>query len=356
MSSPLPFVPDPQRSPFIAFWETTRACDLACLHCRACAIPVRHPLELSTEEGKRLLLELKEMGCPVVVITGGDAAKRPDLVPLIEYGNSVGLRMALTPSATPLVTADLLKELQDAGLQRVAISLDGAQSVTHDRVRGFLGAYDNGLRLLSEAGNIGLPTQVNTTITPDNVHEMEDIAHLIGAFGVSLWSVFCLVPTGRAEGQIMFDRAQMEEALNRLAAIAEDAPFDIKTTEAQHYRRVLLQRKHRRKIIGAGGIGRVPRGINDGKGVVFVSHIGDVYPSGFLPIACGNVRKERLSDIYREHAIFKTLRDTDKLGGKCGVCEFRHVCGGSRARAYAVTGDMMAEEPTCAYTPSAMLH
>jgi radical SAM protein len=353
--SRLASVPDFDKSPFIAFWEVTKACDLACRHCRACAVPDRDPRELTTEEGQRLLRDFANMGCPVVVVTGGDPAKRQDLVELIRYGGSLGLQMALAPSATPLLTPSLMQELADAGLQRLAISLDGAQPMTHDRFRGYAGVFDNCLRILNEAKEIGLQTQVNTTLSPYNVDEMFELASLIGAFGVSLWSVFFLVPTGRGQGEVNFSRQDMEATLHQLAQIKEQAHYDVKTTEAPHFRRVLLQRKHKRKdIIGAGGIGRAPKGVNDGQGIMFVSHTGEVSPSGFLPIVCGNVRVGSVRSIYQNHPVFRTLRDPAALHGKCGRCEFNKVCGGSRARAYAVTGDMLAEEPTCAYQPRTM--
>lgn len=342
-----------QKSPFIVFWETTRACDLVCKHCRACAVPRRDPRELSTEEGKLLLTEIREMGCPVVVLTGGDPAKRPDLVELVRYGNAIGLRMALTPSATPLVTEDLLRELRDAGLARLAVSLDGATAEAHDAFRGVPGSFDRTFEILRTAKKIGLTTQINTTITEHDVDELEQVASICAELGIELWSVFLLVPTGRGADLELLHPDRVESVLARLARIAEMAPFDVKTTAAPHFRRMLLQKKvARHDITGlADGIGRAPRGVNDGQGIAFVSNVGDVYPSGFLPIACGNVRDGGLGRVYRMHPLFRALRDPDQLGGKCGVCEFRRVCGGSRARAYAMTGDPMAADPSCAYMP-----
>lgn len=341
------------RAPFIVFWETTRACDLVCRHCRARAVPDRDTGELDTGEGFRLLDEIHAMGCPVVVLTGGDPAKRPDLIDLVGYGSSIGLRMALTPSATPLITSDLLARLRDAGLSRLAVSLDGASAATHDAFRGVAGSYDRTFAILRNAKALGLTTQVNTTATPANQAEIAAIATQVGDLGVELWSVFLVVATGRASGLESFETATVERLLELLADIAETCPFDVKTTAAPHFRRVLLQRKiSRRDVRGiADGIGRAPRGVNDGQGIAFVSHRGEVYPSGFLPIRCGNVRREGLTRIYREHDLFRRLRDPDELEGKCGVCEFRRVCGGSRARAYALTGNAFAEEPFCAYVP-----
>ncbi|MCC6876476.1 MAG: TIGR04053 family radical SAM/SPASM domain-containing protein [Sandaracinaceae bacterium] len=341
------------QAPFILFWETTQACDLACRHCRACAQAERDPDELSTEEGKRLLDEAKAMGCPVVVLTGGDPAKRPDLVELVRYGNALGLRMALTPSATPLVTRELLSQLRDAGLARLAVSLDGAVPRSHDLFRGVSGSFDRTFEILRDARALGLTTQINTTVTRFNADELETIARSLIALDIELWSVFFVVPTGRASEADLLDPEDVEKVLLRLTEIADGVPFDVKTTAAPHFRRVLLEHKVKRNQIKgiADGIGRAPRGVNDGQGIAFVSRTGEIFPSGFLPVRCGSVRDEGLTRVYREHPLFVSLRDPEALTGKCGVCPFKRICGGSRARAHAMTGDCFAEEPACAYQP-----
>lgn len=340
-------------APFLVFWETTRACDLVCQHCRACAVKARNPSELSTDEGKALLQEIRAMGCPLVVLTGGDPAKRPDLVELVRYGHEIGLRMALTPSATPLITASLLTELRDAGLARLAVSLDGAVATTHDGFRGVAGSFEHTLSILEKARALGMTTQINTTLYAHNAHELAQIAALCRRLHISLWSVFLAVPTGRAVSLDLLGPRRVERYLEQLAEIARTAPFDVKTTAAPHFRRVLLQHKVKRsQVVGLqDGIGRAPRGINDGQGVAFVSHVGEIYPSGFLPIVCGNVREEGFARAYREHPLFQALRDASKLTGKCGECEFKRICGGSRARSYAVHGDPFAYDPACAYQP-----
>ena len=340
-------------APFMVFWETTQACDLVCKHCRADARPARDPDELTFQEGVRLLDDVRAMGCPLVVLTGGDPAKRPDLVPLVRHGTAIGLRVALTPSATPLVTPALLRRLADAGLARLAVSLDGATAAAHDGFRGVPGSFARTFEILDDARAAGLTTQVNTTVTDWNVGELEQIADRLDALGITLWGVFFLVPTGRGEALRVLDPDVAEGVLERLATIAARAGFDVKTTAAPHFRRVLLQRKTpRHDVVGVqDGIGRAPRGVNDGQGIVFVSHRGEIFPSGFLPVSCGSVRDGGLAAVYRRHPVFTALRDPDALGGKCGVCEFRRVCGGSRARAYAMTGDMLGEEPACAYKP-----
>lgn len=340
----------------MVFWETTQACDLVCRHCRADARPARDPEELGFAEGVRLLDDVRAMGCPLVVLTGGDPAKRPDLVDLVRHGSSIGLRVALTPSATPLVTPAFIQRLADAGLARLAVSLDGAEPATHDDFRGVAGSFRRTREILDTARTLGLTTQVNTTVTEANVGELERIAEQLAALGITLWGVFFVVPTGRGGSLRMLDPDAVERVLERLATIARTAPFDVKTTAAPHFRRVLLQQQiERREIVGIDdGIGRAPRGVNDGQGIVFVSHHGEVFPSGFLPLSCGSVRREGLAAIYRDHPTFRALRNADRLGGKCGACEFRYVCGGSRARAWAMTGDLFAEEPACAYVPKAL--
>jgi AdoMet-dependent heme synthase len=355
---------DFDKRPFIVIWETTRACDLACIHCRACAQPVRSPLELSTDEAKRLIDEVAALKAPVFVLTGGDPLKRPDVFELIEYASSHGVRISLTPSATPLLTSETIVRLKACGLARLAISLDGPTAEIHDAFRRVPGSYDWTLRAVHSAREIGLPVQINTTITRGNLPYLESMISLLERFDIVLWSVFFLVPTGRGSSTDLISAEDFEEVFEKLYETSRRVKFDIKTTEAQHYRRFLLQRRTEEKRKGnasplppmlgmdtSDGIGRAPRGINDGKGFVFVSHVGEVFPSGFLPVSAGNVRKQSLAEIYRHSPLFVSLRESANLKGKCGVCEFREVCGGSRARAYALTRDVFAEEPCCTWQP-----
>lgn len=339
--------------PFIAIWETTQACDLVCKHCRACAQPKRDPRELTTAEGKALLLQLSEARVPLVVLTGGDPAKRPDLVELVRCGADLGLQMGLTPSATPLVTRELLEALAEARLARLAISIDGPDASIHDAFRGVQGSFEDARRILGVARNLGLRTQVNTSVHAGNIGRLADIAALVGELDCVLWSVFYLVPTGRADHHMLPSADKVEQTLVELADIAAEVDFVVKTTAAQHYRRVISQRKVSSGSAPSYGLhGRGGDRINDGRGFLFISHAGEIFPSGFLPRYCGNVRDVDPIDVYRHHPIFRLLRDTDALKGKCGVCEYRQLCGGSRARAYAMTGDPMASDPLCAYVPS----
>ncbi len=350
---------DFNKRPFIAIWEVTQACDLACVHCRASAQPNRHPMELTTNEGKHLIDQIAALEVPVFVLTGGDPIKRPDLFELIAHARSAGVRVSLTPSATPLLTKEIVIRLKQAGLARLAVSLDGASAETHDAFRGMTGSFARTLGAVRWANEIGLPVQINTTFSRRNIAEIDAIVALMQSLKITLWSVFFLVPTGRGKLNDLLSADEFEQIFARLHALSKTAGFDIKTTEAQHYRRFLLQQRtaERRTGIPAGEnqeraadfIGRAPRGLNDGKGFLFISHTGEVFPSGFLPLSAGNIRQQNLDVIYRESPLFRSLRDTSKLEGKCGSCEFKEICGGSRARAYALTGNPYAAEPCCNY-------
>ena len=347
--------------PFSVIWETTRACDLACVHCRACAQPSRSAFELSTTEAKRLIDEIAELKVPVFVLSGGDPLKRPDIFELVEYANRQGVRTSLTPSATPLLTRDAIVRLRDCGIARLAVSLDGPTVRIHDHFRRVPGSFVWTMRAVEWAREIDLPVQINTTIARHNVQSVDAMVAFLETMDIVLWSVFFLVPIGRGSATDLISGQEFEEVFEKLYRASQRVSFDIKSTEAPHYRRFLLQRQteERRKKncgcsvlppIGAGksdGIGRAPRGISDGKGFVFISDLGEVFPSGFLPVGAGNVRTQSLASLYRNSDLFVSLRDTANLLGKCGVCEFREICGGSRARAFAVTGDLFAEEPCC---------
>lgn len=341
-------------APFLVIWEVTRACDLACLHCRASAISLRHPLELTAAEGVGLLRHIRCFGSPLMVFTGGDPLKRPDLFYLLQKSVDLGLRTTVTPSATPLLTREAVAGFQGVGVARMALSLDGCDGPSHDDFRGVPGSFARTLEALEEARRIGLPTQVNTTVTRRNIEELGEIAAIVRGARARLWSVFFLVPTGRASAEDDLAAEEYEGVFAFLYELALTAPFDVKTTEAQHYRRFVAQQgKLRSRSLPNGPARSVARrpAINDGKGLAFVSHTGEIYPSGFLPVSAGNVRRDRLTDVYRFSPLFRRLRDAALLEGKCGLCEFRNLCGGSRARSYALTGNYLAEDPRCVYEP-----
>lgn len=340
-------------SPLLVFYEVTRACDLACQHCRACAVTQAHRNQLDTEAGCALLDELASFPRkPMVVLTGGDPFKRADLSTLVGHAADVGLTPSISPSATPLVTRDRLASLRDAGLCRVAVSIDGADASTHDRFRMVSGTFDAALRIIGDCAALQLPVQVNTTIHRGNVHQVHRMAKLLGGLpGVSMWSVFFLVPVGRGLKLQRIDPSQYEEVFARLSEHARRQPYAIKTTEAPFYRRYMLQRGSNPVASRPAHAMKAPLGVNDGKGVMFISHVGQVQPSGFLPIECGRFPRDSIVRTYQRHPVFVALRDPDRLEGKCGVCEFRRVCGGSRARSYNLTGNLLAAEPDCIYQP-----
>jgi len=348
---------DFSESPFLVIWEVSQACDLACRHCRASAQPGRHPNELTTRESLELLEQIRAIGDPLMVFTGGDPLKRPDLYELLRASTSLGLRTTVTPSATPLLTEEAIDRFQACGVARMAISLDGPDAATHDAFRGVAGSFDRSMLALRHAAPIGLETQINTTVTQYNRRQLRLMAELVERERARLWSVFFLVVTGRAQLADDLTAEEYESVFEFLYQTSLSAPFDIKTTEAQHYRRYVAQQ---RKKAGPGasaassGPSMIQRqaGINDGKGFLFVSHTGEIFPSGFLSISAGNIRHTRLADAYRNSALFQVLRDSSQLEGKCGACEYRNLCGGSRSRAWALTGDYLESDPRCVYIPA----
>ncbi len=423
-------------TPFLAIWEVTQSCDLACKHCRAAAQPIAHPDELSNAEGKALIDQIADMHIPIFVFTGGDPMKRQDVFELIRYAADKGVQVALTPSATPLLTREAIFKLKEAGLVRLGISLDGSTPEIHDTFRGLPGAWARTIQAIQWANEAGIPIQVHSTISRHNANDLDNLCNLFEKLAIVMWNVFFLVPVGRGQLGDLLSGEEFEQVFGKIYELSHRVSFQIKTTEAMHYRRYLLQHNLEERKIGHGhghpgatrpssaltsqdvvsaalnghdtsaalqghdtfaalnghdapaalkghdfshaensvkknGGALAPayepgaptadaktrtaswatRRVNDGKGFMFISHVGNVYPSGFLPIHAGNIRETPLADIYRHAPIFKSLRDTSKLEGKCGACEYKEICGGSRARAYAVTGDPLAQEPCCIYQP-----
>ena len=341
-------------SPLLVFYEVTLACDLVCTHCRACAQSKAHPDELATEQSLRLIDQLADFPSPpMLVLTGGDPLKRADIFLLARRAAWRGLDVSITPSATPLVTSEAIQHLHCAGISRMAISIDGADATTHDATRGVQGSFDRSVQILADAHIEGISTQVNTTITPQNVGQIDRIAQLLARQNIAMWSVFFLVPTGRARFASRLTADECEAAFEVLWHQSQCQSYTIKTTAAPHYRRFIIQNQAQNGNRNAGGApsSHTPLGVNDGKGVMFVNHAGKIYPSGFMPIVCGVFPMDHLMSVYQDSPIFRRLRDANRLEGKCKVCEFRNVCGGSRARAYAVTGNPFAEEPDCAFIP-----
>ena len=342
------------QSPLLVIWEATQACDLSCVHCRASAQSQRDPKELSFDEGMYLLEEIKSFGNPLMVFTGGDPLKRPDLYALLRHSVEIGLRTNVTPSATPLLTEDAIDRFQDCGISRMAISLDGPDAASHDSFRGVPGTFDRAMLALRHARDIGLDTQLQTTVTRRNMHRLQQMADIAGDVKAKMWSLFFLVVTGRALEADDLTAEEYEKVFEFMYETSLTAPFDIKTTEAMHYRRYVARRlreTHGAEAENSRNMVYRTAGVSDGRGFVFVSHTGEIYPSGFLPISAGNVRRERLTEVYRNSSLFRILRDPDLREGKCGRCEYIKICGGSRARAFALTGNYLAEDPRCVYQP-----
>ncbi len=335
--------------PFLVFWEITRACALACRHCRAEAIPRRDPNELDGDQARHLIDQLLELAPPMLIVTGGDPLMRRDALDLVRYASDRGQHVGLSPSATELLLRTDFEKIKEAGVQRMSLSLDGATRETHDAFRKVEGTFDRTMEAVRRCHETGISLQINTTITRSNICEYEAFKELMYELKPAMWSLFLLIPTGRAGLEELPDAEDLERIFEDMADLVGKAPFGIKTTEGQHFRRVLIQKRGAKAR--AMQKMRSPLGIRDGRGVMFISHTGVVSPSGFMPIDCGNIKNQHPATIYREHPLFISLRDNDALGGKCGVCEFRNVCGGSRARAYGVYGDPLATDPSCVYVP-----
>jgi len=359
-----PCPPDFAQAPFLVIWEVTRACALACVHCRADAIPCRDPRELTTEEGFRLIDQVRSFGPrpPLFVLTGGDPMRRPDLAQLIRYSSKAGLTVALTPSGTAAATRERLAALKDAGLSRVAVSLDGPTPADHDAFRRVRGSYDWTMRIIESVIDLDLPLQINSTVSRLTLPHLELMAERVSQLPVTLWALFFLIQTGRGASLDQISADESERVLNFLYDLSLTSSFGIKTTEAPFYYRIVWQREHESSESGrpVGALLRrrqlrAPRSVNDGNGFVFVDHVGNICPSGFLPAVRANVRSASLADVYRSDEMFVRLRDTEQLLGKCGRCRFRTICGGSRARAFAATGDVMASDPLCAYEPATLV-
>ncbi len=352
-------------NPFIVFWELTRACMLACKHCRAKAVTRRDPRELSTEECFDLIDEIAEFAKPMIVFTGGDPLMREDLFDIVSYA-SKKFRVSIAFSGTELASFERLEELKRAGVSRIAVSIDGLESL-HDEFRGIKGTFRKSVEVLKIAKDVGLSFQINTTVFKQNIAELPKVAKLCKDLNADMWDVFFLVPTGRAKVDLMPSAQEFEDILCWLYDLKKF--MNVKSSAAVHFRRIEVMRDrgempkvselyyrllNETKEFGeAKSVKKTDSRafVTDGRGMFFISHIGEVYPSGFLQISAGNVREKSVREIYENSEIFVKLRDPNNLKGKCGVCEFRFICGGSRARAYALSNDYLAEEPCCIYNP-----
>lgn len=332
------------------YWEVTRACSLACRHCRAEATPNADPEQLSHEEGLALLDRIATFGQPKphVILTGGDPLERADLFDLIAHARSLGLSVSVSPSATPGLTPAVIRRFHEAGVEAISLSIDRATAEDHDALRGVVGCSERTIAAALAAREVGLMMQVNTLVAAETVDDMAAVYRLVSDLGAARWSLFFLVGVGRGSVLQPVDPQRADALLAWLADLPrEQGRPVVTTTEAPHFRRVLLQRRSLPQVATA----RAGFGIRDGNGVLFISHTGYVSPSGFLPMAAGNVRRQDIVDIYRASPMFESLRDAQSFRGRCGICEYHSVCGGSRARAWTADGDMLGEDPLCTYQP-----
>lgn len=349
---------DPARAPRLVAWETTRACDLACVHCRAVAQPHPDPRQLTTPEAFRLVDDIAAFQEPVILIlTGGDPMKREDIFDVAARAARAGLRVVMSPSGTQ-VTPQSVQQLKQAGVQRISVSLDGSTPEIHDTFRRVPGAFAAATQSLAYAREGGLPFQINTTVTRHNRGDLANMLRLAVQLGAVTWDVFMLVPTGRGTVQMEVTPEEYEETLHFVHQASQTAPIQVKMTCAPHYKRVQVQERRRARVAGAGTQPQAhpahgfSRGCMAGFGFCFVSHLGEVGGCGYLPLLAGNVRQASLVEVYRESPLFKSIRDVSLLQGRCGICEYRVLCGGCRARALGATGNYLEEEPFCTYRPN----
>jgi radical SAM protein len=347
---------DYAQTPLNVYWEMTQACPLACRHCRADAVASAHPQELSFDEGTAFLRQILDFGAPLpqLILTGGDPLARRDLYELIDQARNLGIGVSITPAASPALTRDVLARLQEHGVEGLGLSLDGSSAERHDSIRGVAGTFDRTIQAMRWAQELGLPLQVNTLASAETADDIPAIYELLKPLGIARWSLFFLISVGRGKVLQPLTADQGEQLMGWIYETSKIAPFTVATTEAPSYRRVALDRMRAEGLAG-DEIKKSPAyrgfGIRDGHGIVFVSHTGDICPAGFLPLAVGNVRQDRLVDVYRNSPVFLALHDAGQFHGRCGHCEYHALCGGSRARAYEATGDPLGQDPFCVYEP-----
>jgi AdoMet-dependent heme synthase len=349
---------DYAQTPLNIYWEMTQACALACRHCRMEAMPSADPLELTFDESVDFLKQIPGFGDPLphLILTGGDPLARRDLFELIDEARRLGIGVSITPAATPALTRDVLARLKQHSVEGLGLSLDGSTREHHDSIRGVSGTFDRTIRAMRWAQELGMPLQVNTLVSVETAGDLPAIYELLKPLGVARWSLFFLISVGRGKVLQPLSPEDAETLMAWVYKISNEAPFVVATTEAPSYRRVALQQMRADGQTGEQ-IKRSPAargfGIRDGHGVVFVSHTGDICPAGFLPLAAGNVRTDRLVDIYRNAPLFRSLHDPAHFENRCGACEYHTLCGGSRSRAFAATGNPLASDPLCVHEPRA---
>ena len=351
---------DYAQTPLNVYWEMTQACALACRHCRAEAVPFPDPQELTMAESLAFLQQIKDFGPPLphLILTGGDPLERNGLFELIDQARALEISVSITPAATPKLTREMLARLKEHGVEGLGLSLDGSTAQKHDSIRGVPGTFDRTLEALRWAGDLEMPIQVNTLVSAETAEDVPAVFNLLKGFAVTRWSLFFLISVGRGKVLQPLTPSEGENLMGWIYETSRTAPFIVATTEAPSYRRVALDKM---RVAGLSG-DQIKRtgayrgfGIRDGHGVMFVSHTGDICPAGFLPQVAGNVRRDRVAEVYRTSALFQALHEPSRFEGRCGLCEYKVLCGGSRARAYGATGNPLAEDPFCPYEPHSPL-
>ena len=350
---------DYSQTPLNIYWEMTQACPLACRHCRASAVADAHPDELSFEQGVAFLNQIVEFGDPLpqLILTGGDPLKRRDLYELIDEARRLNIGVSITPAASEALTREVLVKLQQHGVEGLGLSLDGSTAERHDSIRQVSGTFDRTMQAIRWAQELEMPLQVNTLAAAETASDVPAIYELLKPYAVARWSLFFLISVGRGKVLQPLSPEEGEKLMKWIYDTSLGAPFTVATTEAPSYRRVALERMRASGLTGE----QVKRsaayrgfGIRDGHGIMFVSHTGDICPAGFLPLVVGNVKQDRVTDIYRNAPTFEALHNPAQFEGRCGYCEYHALCGGSRARAFGATGNPLAEDPFCPYEPRAV--
>ncbi len=349
-------------APKVIAWESTRACRFACLHCRAQAQRTPDPRQLTTAEALDLVDQIAEFSKPMFVVSGGDPLERNDIFEIVKHATELGIRVVMSPSGSS-ITPQIVEEMKAAGVKMISVSLDGSNAAVHDGFRQVQGAFNMSVQNMEYARKAHLPFQINTTVTKHNLEDLGSILHRAIEFGASAWDVFMLVPTGRGKVAMEITPKQYEETLRFVYESSLKSPIPIKMTCSPHYSRVVAQAKlqakssaeHAQNATQTGASHSGTRNCMAGNGFCFISHMGEVFGCGFLPIPAGNIRKTRLKQIYQESQLFLELRNPSLLKGKCGYCEFKRICGGCRARALSSSGDYLQEEPYCEHVPKVRL-
>ncbi|MCP4723360.1 MAG: heme b synthase [Desulfobacteraceae bacterium] len=336
-------------------WETTRRCNLNCKHCRAFAEDHPYDNELDTKASFKLLDQIREVGTPIIILTGGEPLLRDDIFDIAAYGTKIGLRMVMAPNGT-LITPKIAERLKACGIKRISVSLDGSTPQSHDDFRGLKNAFNDSIRGIKIAKDAGLEFQINTVITKTNLEEIPKILSLAEQLGAVAHHIFLLVPTGRGKyiADSAIDSKEYEETLNWFYDQQDKTSLQLKATCAPHYYRILRQRakaEGKKVTFETHGLDAVTRGCLAGTGFCFISHVGRVQTCGFLDVTCGDITKQTFKDVWENSTVFNELRNFNNLENKCGICEYKNVCGGCRARAYEATGNYLEEEPLCSYQP-----